>query len=138
MRQVLRSRVLVLIFHLINLMFSFIFFAAIKAEIIAKQIVGDWMKFTVNVLSFYKKSKNKKLNRRGETLLWVPRRDLKCKCPRIKLKEKYLILGKIRSSETRTGFVADRRSIVHEWRTKWQRRMRSYMKAEHRGQCRQV
>ena len=112
--------------------------SAIKAEVLAKQPVGDWMKYTINVLSFYKRSPDKKLNRRGETLLWIPRRDLKCKCPRIKLKEKYLIIGKIKTSETRTGFVADRRSIVREWRTKWQRRMRRFMKAEHRGKCNAV
>lgn len=111
---------------------------AVKAEVVAKENVGEWVKFTINVLSIYKKSPDKALNRRGETLLWVPKQDLKCKCPRIKLKEKYLLVGKLKPSETRPGFIADRRSIVRVWRTKWQRRLRKYMKAEARGKCRRV
>ena len=124
--------------RLIKCIMGVFYISAIKAEIVARQTIGNWVKFNINVLSVYKKSPNKMLNRRGETLLWVPKRDLNCKCPRIKLKEKYLIIGKLKSKETRTGFIADRRSIVREWRTKWQKRMRSYMKADHRGQCRRV
>lgn len=113
-------------------------FAAIKAEVVAKQDVGDWMKFTINVLTIYKKAPVSKLNRRGETLLWVPKDDLRCKCPRIKLKEKYMIVGKLKPSESRPGFIADRRSIVRTWRTKWQKRLRKYNRNESRGKCRQV
>lgn len=111
---------------------------AAKVEIVGKQIVGTWVKFTINVLAVYKKSPDKKLNQRGETQLWVEKRDLQCKCPRLKLKAKYLILGKIKKNDTRVGFVVDRRSIVTPWKSKWQRRMRSYMKAEDKGSCRRV
>lgn len=114
------------------------FFSAVKAEVVAKQTVRDWVKFTINVLSIYKKSPDKNLNRRGETLLWVPIQDIQCKCPRIKLNEKYLLVGKLKELEAQPGFVVDRRSIVRVWRTKWQRRLRKYMKAEARGKCRRV
>lgn len=110
---------------------------AIKAEIVAKQEVVGWAKYTINVLNIYKQSHdNKHVNRRGETLLWVPKQDLICKCPRIRLKEKYLIVGILKPNDARPGFIADRSSIVREWRQKWQRRLRTYMKVEAMGQCR--
>ncbi|KAH3869342.1 hypothetical protein DPMN_032505 [Dreissena polymorpha] len=111
---------------------------AIHAEVVAKQDVGEFVKFTINVLKLYKQAPDKNLNRRGETVLWVPKVDLQCNCPRIQLKEKYMIVGNIRPNETRPGFVADRRTIVKKWRNKWQNKLRDFQKNEARGNCRQV
>jgi len=110
--------------------------SAIRAEVVAKQVVGDYVKFTINVLSSYKKMADRKLNRRGETLLWVPKEDLQCKCLRIKVREQYIIMGKLNPNETRPGFTADRLSILRQWRNKWQKRLRKFQKNEVRGQCR--
>ena len=111
-------------------------FSAIRAEVVAKQVVGDYVKFTINVLSSYKKMADRKLNRRGETLLWVPKEDLQCKCLRIKVREQYVIMGKLNPNETRPGFTADRLSILRQWRNKWQTRLRKFQKNEVRGKCR--
>ncbi|XP_046352056.1 netrin-1-like isoform X2 [Haliotis rufescens] len=108
---------------------------AIQAQVLSREKVDDWVKFTINVISFYKRSQGER-TRRGETYLWVPRDDLKCKCPKIRLSRRYLIVGKLRRDDNRTGYVVDRKSIVIRWKDKWQKRLRRFAKHERRGKCR--
>lgn len=106
---------------------------AIQANILSRETVGDWVKFTINVISLYKRDPTR--TRRGETFLWVPRQDVRCKCPKLRLARRYLIIGRHRRKYNRPGYIADRKTIVVRWRDRWQRRLRRYMKHERRGKC---
>ncbi|XP_041363033.1 netrin-1-like [Gigantopelta aegis] len=108
---------------------------AIQAQVVSREKVEDWVKFTINVISFYKQSRGDR-TRRGETYLWVPKKDLKCKCPKIRLSQRYLIVGKLKRNGNRSGYIVDRTSIVIRWKDKWQRRLRRFVKHERRGKCR--
>ncbi|XP_050391300.1 netrin-1 isoform X3 [Patella vulgata] len=113
---------------------------AISAQVVSREKVDDWVKFTINVQNSYKRIVNRPTNdrtRRGETYLWVPKQDLRCKCPKIRLSQRYLIVGKHRRNDSRSGFVIDRKSVVIKWKDKWQRRLRRFVKYERRGKCRQ-
>ncbi|KAJ8305196.1 hypothetical protein KUTeg_017252 [Tegillarca granosa] len=112
---------------------SFSFILAIQANILSRETVGDWVKFTINVISLYKRDPTR--TRRGETFLWVPRQDVRCKCPKLRLARRYLIIGRHRRKYNRPGYIADRKTIVVRWRDRWQRRLRRYMKHERRGKC---
>lgn len=109
--------------------------AAIQAQILSRETVDDWVKFTINVISSYPRGTADRA-RRGETYLWVPRDDLKCKCPKIRLGRRYLIVARHRKGDNRMGYVVDRKSKVVRWKDKWNRRLRRYVKRERRGQCR--
>ncbi|ESO98632.1 hypothetical protein LOTGIDRAFT_201560 [Lottia gigantea] len=109
---------------------------AIHAQVVSREKVDDWVKFTINVLNSYKRGTSPiDRARRGGTYLWVPKKDLQCKCPKIRLSRRYLIVGKHKRNDSRSGFVIDRKSVVIRWKDKWQRRLRRFVKHERRGKC---
>lgn len=96
----------------------------------------SWVKFTVTIVGSYQKGTSDRTPRKAETYLWVPKSDLTCKCPKIRLNRMYLIVGKYRPEDAlRPGFVADRLASVIRWKDKWQRRLRRFLKQENRGSC---
>ncbi|KAL8594133.1 hypothetical protein ACOMHN_047873 [Nucella lapillus] len=108
---------------------------AIQVQILSRETEDDWVKFSVNVISSFPRSASDRA-RRGETYLWVPRDDLRCKCPKIRLNRRYLIVARRRRGDNRPGYIVDRKSKVVRWKEKWNRRLRHYINRERRGQCR--
>uniref|UniRef100_T1IHF7 Netrin-1 n=1 Tax=Strigamia maritima TaxID=126957 RepID=T1IHF7_STRMM len=107
---------------------------AIHANVLSRETVDDWVKFTINVVSIFKMAKGSRL-RRGDQMLWVRQSDLLCKCPRMRVNRRYLILGKEERTPGRPGLQADQRSIVIEWKDEWARRMRRYQKRQRSTKC---
>jgi len=83
---------------------------------------GEWMRLGVSVVAVFKKGKAK--IRRGSGALWVPLDDFRCRCPRLRPRKTYLIIGNDVPSVTRAGVVVDRSSSVHKWREQLGRRLR--------------
>ncbi|KAK7112553.1 hypothetical protein V1264_011994 [Littorina saxatilis] len=106
---------------------------AIQAQVISRETVDEWVKFNVNVVQSYPRPTDRSA-RRGETHLWVPRDDLKCKCPKIRLGRRYLVVARYRKGDNR--YIVDRKAKVVRWKDKWNRRLRRYVKRERRGLCR--
>jgi len=101
---------------------------AILATITARETAGDWVKFTMNVQTIFKKQRDNRV-RRGLTYFWVRMSDLACKCPKIKINKSYLILGGADDNSNkygRPGMELNARSIVIEWKTEWTSRMRRF------------
>ena len=62
-------------------------------NVISKEQIGSWVRFTVDIESVYKY--NTEVLQRGQTQsLWVSVDDLNCKCPKLRTKNSYLIIGK--------------------------------------------
>ena len=95
--------------------------AAIQARVDTSEQVGDWMKLGVSVINIFKNGKDK--IRRGDELVWVPVADFRCRCPRLRPRQTYLILGNELMSGSRPGVVVDRSSAVHKWREQLSRRV---------------
>ncbi|KAL5018766.1 hypothetical protein ScPMuIL_004488 [Solemya velum] len=106
---------------------------AVQVNTLSRETVGEWVKFTVNVVSVYKRGPDH--SRRGETFLWVPKKDLACKCPKIRLSRRYLLIGKYQRNDERMGYIINRKSIVIRWKDEWQRRLRRFIKYDRRGKC---
>ncbi len=107
---------------------------AIQAQVIQRETVGSWVKFTANVETIYKQNQEK--IRRDEEIFWVPAADLQCNCPRLRLHQTYLIVGRDeRSKETRSGLVLDSRTTVIPWREEFQQRLRKFMWREKQQKC---
>jgi len=82
---------------------------------------GDWIRVTVNVMTRYKRSLVRL--RLGNEFLWIPRRDYKCKCPRLRPGRDYLIAGSIRSTRRKKSIVVDHRSMVVSWNKNMDRKV---------------
>ena len=68
-------------------------FSAAHVNVISKEQIGSWVRFTVDIESVYKY--NTEVLQRGQTQsLWVSVDDLNCKCPKLRTKNSYLIIGK--------------------------------------------
>nr|CAH0108274.1 unnamed protein product [Daphnia galeata] len=99
---------------------------ALLATITARETAGEWVKFTMNVQTIFKKTRDNRV-RRGLTYFWVRMSDLACKCPKIKINKSYLILGGSEDSKYgRPGIELNTRSIVIEWKAEWISRMRRF------------
>jgi len=98
---------------------------AIEARVEASEQVGDWMKLAVSVVNIFKKGKDK--IRRGNELVWVPVEDFRCRCPRLRTRQTYLVIGNEVMGSSRPGVVVDRSSSVHKWREQLGRRLQRRM-----------
>lgn len=107
--------------------------AAVQVHILKADKAGEWWKFTVNIISVYKQGESR--IRRGDQFLWVRAKDVACKCPKIKAGKKYLLLGNDEDSPGQGGVVADKGSLVIQWRDTWARRLRKFQQREKKGKC---
>ncbi|TWW59691.1 Netrin-1 Epididymis tissue protein Li 131P [Takifugu flavidus] len=108
-------------------------FKAVQIHILKADKAGEWWKFTVNIISVYKQGESR--IRRGDQFLWVRAKDVACKCPKIKPGKKYLLLGNDEDSPGQSGVVADKGSLVIQWRDTWARRLRKFQQREKKGKC---
>lgn len=113
-----------------------LYFAAVQIHILKADKAGDWWKFTVNIISVYKQGTSR--IRRGDQSLWIRSRDIACKCPKIKPLKKYLLLGNAEDSPDQSGIVADKSSLVIQWRDTWARRLRKFQQREKKGKCKKA
>lgn len=86
-----------------------------------KKVQGEWVRVTVNVMTRYKRSLVRL--RLGNEFLWIPRRDYKCKCPKLRPGRQYLIAGSIRSTRRKKSIVVDHRSMVVSWNKNMDRKV---------------
>lgn len=71
---------------------SEIFNSAVEVQVTRRESVDGWSKYQLIVLAIYKRDTGIRL-RRGEQSLWISGKRTACKCPKIRVGRKYLILG---------------------------------------------
>ncbi|XP_058476533.1 netrin 2 [Solea solea] len=125
---------------------------AVQVNVLDMETVGDWAKFSVSVASVYK-SRGEPL-KRGDNILWVHMKDLACKCPKIQMSKRFLVMGGSDGGTAKAtgpgvgpgsgtttpgtehvGLVADKNSLVIQWRDVWTRRLRKFQRKEKKGKC---
>ncbi|XP_064637889.1 netrin-1-like isoform X1 [Lineus longissimus] len=107
---------------------------AIQAQITSRESINEWVKFTVNVQSIFKKSRKRTI-KRGESFVWVSQADLSCKCPKVRVGRRYLIISHDNKQNAQNGLILDNKSLVIRWQDTWKRRMQRFMKYDRRGKC---
>ncbi|XP_028904968.1 netrin-3 [Ornithorhynchus anatinus] len=105
----------------------------VQVNVLALEAAGSWARFTVSVLTVYK-SRDERV-RRGDSGLWVPMKDLACRCPRLQLGHRYLLMGAAEASGERPGLTAGKNSLAIPWRDAWTRRLRKLQRRERKGKC---
>nr|AVK72273.1 netrin [Xenoturbella bocki] len=107
---------------------------AIQVQVLSREDHGEWVEFTINVATVYKRGESR--IRRGDQQMFVRARDIGCKCPKVRVNHRYLVLGDSEyQHESGEGVAIDDRSIVLNWQDKWDRRIRKYQRRERRGRC---
>ncbi|XP_033886055.1 netrin-3-like [Acipenser ruthenus] len=106
---------------------------AVQVNVLDMETVGDWAKFSVNVVTVYK-SRGDPI-KRGDHFLWIHMKDLACKCPKIQMSKRFLVMGATEGPSERAGLLADKNSLVIQWRDIWTRRLRKYQRKEKKGKC---
>ncbi|KAI5695071.1 hypothetical protein M8J76_015109 [Diaphorina citri] len=101
--------------------------ATIVGKISEKINLKEWVRFTMNIQSMYKRAPDSKL-KKGAVYLWIHNKDLQCKCPKIKLNKPYLILGKEKEGNQPSGLTMNAKSIVVEWKDELHDRMRQFQR----------
>ncbi|RWS14690.1 netrin-like protein [Dinothrombium tinctorium] len=110
--------------------------SAIEANVVSRETVGEWIRFTIQVVQIYKHGPSR--IHHGTEYLWVPLVDLACKCPKMRVKNTYLFLGtEERNSEPR-GMIVDRSGVAIEWKEEWGRRMLRYQRRQRSGKCKEI
>eukprot|EP00058_Branchiostoma_floridae_P020616 XP_002606106.1 hypothetical protein BRAFLDRAFT_59848 [Branchiostoma floridae] len=106
----------------------------IQCSILSREILGEWTKFTINVGTIFKREQSLKL-RRGDQYMYVRQSDLQCKCPKLRLGRKYLLMGSVDSNNNREGLTLDYRSTSIPWRNRWGKRLRRLQRRQKDGKC---
>ncbi|KAH9516745.1 Netrin-1, partial [Dermatophagoides farinae] len=107
---------------------------AIQANVISRETIGDWIRFTIQIGHVFKHG-NIRLKKPID-YLWVPMADFSCKCPKLKIKHTYLILGTYQKETLQSyRLIADRNSIVIDWGDEWHERIRRFQKRQLKGKC---
>ncbi|KAG5683539.1 hypothetical protein PVAND_012813 [Polypedilum vanderplanki] len=94
------------------------------------QSKSESVKFTLQVKAIFRKTDDSvvsNLPKKQNISMYVFTRDLDCKCPKIKVKKSYLILGSDDEGPANALGIGEN-SIVIEWRDEWYRRLRKYQR----------
>lgn len=103
---------------------------AIQAEVLSRQVMGEFVKFLIDVKQIFKNSSKKRI-RRGNQYVYVPRTDVKCKCPKLRLENVYLIVGDDNGGRSNNQLLVDRTGLALKWRSQSGRKIASYQN----GRC---
>lgn len=74
-----------------NHQFSPLAHTAIQASILSRETIGDWIRFRIQISHVFKHTSGRL--KKPIDFLWVPIDDIACKCPKLKIKHSYLVLG---------------------------------------------
>lgn len=117
----------------------------VQAQLLSRDTQGDWVRFTVNIISIYKRGMGKIV--KGDQYIYLHQSDYVCKCPKVRLGQQYLIMGRYPDTSTeigrtlpdhKTSMVIDAHSTVIDWKDEWARRLRKFHKRERKGRCKKA
>jgi len=120
----------------------------VQAHVLSREAVGsDWLRFSINVLAVYKRPKDWPIRYTPSTV-WVPAADLACRCPKLRVRKSYLLVGRTltmtsgivsgttdrgrrTAADTGTrpadqGLVLDRNGIAMRWDDAWAARLKQF------------
>ncbi|KAL4658270.1 netrin-3-like [Arapaima gigas] len=91
---------------------------AVLLNVLDMETAGDWAKFPVSVVAVYRSHGQLK---HGDHVLWVHRKHLACRCPRILVGQRLLVMGSSAGVTEGVGLHADNATVVIQWRNIWTR-----------------
>ena len=95
------------------------------------------MRFAILVQYVYKKGSHgsSRRVRRDTKYVYVQESDLHCKCPKLRLKKTYIMIGTNEGLGEQDGLTLDRESTVVRYNSDYDKRVKFYKKEERRQSC---
>uniref|UniRef100_A0A0N5A3D9 Netrin-1 n=1 Tax=Parastrongyloides trichosuri TaxID=131310 RepID=A0A0N5A3D9_PARTI len=107
---------------------------ALQFYIISREIVTDYVKYEISIERIYKK--NEVRIKKGSQYLWLPEKMAICKCPKLRIGQRYIILGGSSMKDgRRQGLSINNHSIVMDWSEEHIERLTKFVKREKNGEC---
>lgn len=66
-----------------------------QAQVVGREFVEGWVKYRIQIESVFKRSKGLLRIRRGAQAFWLPNSHVVCKCPKVKIGRRYLMMGNL-------------------------------------------
>lgn len=66
-----------------------------QIQVIGNDVVEGWVKYRLQIGTVFKKSNDVRLRRGMQLNFWLPNQMVVCKCPKLKIGRRYLVMGKI-------------------------------------------
>ncbi|KHN83556.1 Netrin unc-6 [Toxocara canis] len=108
---------------------------AIEVQVTGRELVDGWTKYRLLVDSIFKRGNGVRI-RHGEQSLWISNKSVICKCPKIRIGRRYLMLGRDDTNDiSRPGIVLNTRSVIMEWNDDLLEKITRFSRKEKRGQC---
>uniref|UniRef100_A0AC34QHP3 Netrin-1 n=1 Tax=Panagrolaimus sp. JU765 TaxID=591449 RepID=A0AC34QHP3_9BILA len=108
---------------------------AIEILVVKKEAVDSNVLYTVEVESVFKRSNDVRI-RRGQQSFWMTEEEFNCKCPKLKLGKRYLLLGRGGTNDVdRPGIVNNRFTMVIDWDDSYLDKLERFSRRELKGQC---
>ncbi|CEF71277.1 Netrin-1a [Strongyloides ratti] len=102
--------------------------------IISREIMTDYVKYEISIEKVYKKNDYK--IKKGPNYLWLPEKMAICKCPKLRIGQRYMILGTNNDQDNKQSeLYINSHSIVVDWTETLVERMARFVKREKNGEC---
>ncbi len=115
---------------------------AIHIDVRARQSIGAYVRFQVDVNAVFRRHGRSQLYlpvRRSvrPLVLWVPRANLVCNCPDMRMGRSYLLLSDANTFEYKgqADLALNHKSTLLPWMASMHRRMVKFRRKEKRGRC---
>jgi len=108
---------------------------AIEIFVVKKEAVGSNVLYTIEVESVFKRSNDVRI-RRGHQNFWMTQEEFNCKCPKLKIGKRYLLLGRDDTNDIdRPGIVNNRYTMMIDWNESLLDKIERFSRKELKGQC---
>ncbi|KAH7731161.1 Unc-6 protein precursor [Aphelenchoides avenae] len=108
----------------------------VQVQVVGREFVEGWVKYRIQIESVFKRSKGLLRIRRGAQAFWLPNSHVVCKCPKVKIGRRYLMMGRSDTNDvTRPGIVFNRHTVMMDWQEDFNDQLERFAMREHAGKC---
>ncbi|CAD6188744.1 unnamed protein product [Caenorhabditis auriculariae] len=106
---------------------------ALQIVVVSREMENGWAKYRIVVESIFKRGKEG--HQRGETSLWLSAQAVACKCPKLRIGRRYLLLGKDDTDDEHEGIVVNSKTVLVDWDDDVMDKVVRFSKKDKLGQC---
>lgn len=100
-----------------------------------KDIIENHIRYSIEIESVFKRGNGVRI-RRGQQNFWMTQEEFLCKCPKLKIGKRYLLMGREDTNDVdHPGIVNNRFTIMIEWDENLLDKLERFSRRELKNQC---
>uniref|UniRef100_A0AC35FKT8 Netrin-1 n=1 Tax=Panagrolaimus sp. PS1159 TaxID=55785 RepID=A0AC35FKT8_9BILA len=108
---------------------------AIEVLVTNKDIIGNYIRYSIEIESVFKRGNGVRI-RRGQQNFWMTQDEFVCKCPKLKIGKRFLLLGRDDTNDVdHPGIINNKFTIMIEWEESLLDKLERFSRRELKGQC---